>query len=57
MEEEAKWIAGLNPDVPLHITRYFPRHRYSEPPTDISLMKELKANAEQYLNRVLLGNA
>ncbi len=56
MEEEAKWIAGLNPDVPLHITRYFPRHRYSEPPTDISLMKELKANAEKYLNRVLLGN-
>ena len=56
MEEEADWIAGLDPDIPLHITRYFPRYRYSEPPTDISLMKELKSVAEKHLNKVLLGN-
>ncbi len=56
MDEEAKWISTLNPDIPLHITRYFPRHRYKEPPTDISLMKELKTIAEKHLNRVLLGN-
>ena len=56
MDEEAKWISALNPDIPLHITRYFPRHRYNEPPTDISLMKELKTIAEKHLNRVLLGN-
>ncbi|MBO4908823.1 MAG: AmmeMemoRadiSam system radical SAM enzyme [Lachnospiraceae bacterium] len=56
MEEEAAWIASLDPDIPLHITRYFPRYKYREAPTDINLMKELKAVAEKHLNRVLLGN-
>jgi pyruvate formate lyase activating enzyme len=56
MEREAAWIAGIDPDIPLHITRYFPRHRMSEPPTRISLMRELKSVAERHLNRVLLGN-
>ncbi len=56
MEREASWIAGIDPDIPLHITRYFPRHRMAEPPTRISLMRELKGVAERHLNRVLLGN-
>ena len=56
MEREAAWIAGIDPDIPLHITRYFPRHRMAEPPTRISLMRELKGVAERHLNRVLLGN-
>ncbi len=56
MEEEAKWIASIDPDIPLHITRYFPRFRYREPATDIRLMHELRSIAEKHLNRVLLGN-
>lgn len=56
MEREASWIAGIDPDIPLHITRYFPRHKMAEPPTRISLMRELKSVAERHLNRVLLGN-
>lgn len=56
MDREAAWIASLDPDIPLHITRYFPRYKYREAPTDINLMKELKAVAEKHLNRVLLGN-
>ena len=56
MEREAAWIAGIDPDIPLHITRYFPRHKMAEPPTRISLMRELKSVAERHLNRVLLGN-
>ena len=56
MDKEVAWIASLDPDIPLHITRYFPRYKYREAPTDINLMKELKAVAEKHLNRVLLGN-
>ena len=56
MEEEAKWLASIDPAIPLHITRYFPRYRYSEPATDIALMRELKNIAERHLKRVLLGN-
>ena len=56
MEKEAEWIDGIDPGIPLHITRYFPRYKMMEKPTDIGLMKELKAVAERHLNRVLLGN-
>ncbi len=56
MEDEAKWIASVDPEIPLHITRYFPRYRYSEKATDIALMRELKIIAERHLKRVLLGN-
>lgn len=56
MEKEAQWIASLDPDIPLHITRYFPRFKYREAPTDITLMNNLKSVAEKYLNCVLLGN-
>lgn len=56
MEEEAKWIASINPDIPLHITRYFPRWKEKEEPTDIDKLKELEGIAKKYLNHVFLGN-
>lgn len=46
MEEEAKWIASINPDIPLHITRYFPRWKEKEEPTDIDKLKELEEIAK-----------
>ena len=56
MEKESAWIASVDPDIPLHITRYFPRHKMTDKATDISLMNDLKIIAERKLNRVLLGN-
>ena len=56
MEEEAAWLASINPSIPLHITRYFPRFRFSEPATDVGLMRVLKETASKNLDRVLLGN-
>lgn len=57
MEEEAKWIASLNPDIPLHITRYFPQYKMRDKaPTSIPLMKFLAETASKYLNHVYLGN-
>ncbi len=56
MEKEAEWIAQIDPRIPLHITRYFPRYRMQERPTDIPLLWKLKKIAENRLERVLLGN-
>ncbi len=56
MEREAQWIAGIDPMIPLHITRYFPRHRMHAPATNVSQMRELKSIAERFLRRVRLGN-
>ncbi len=56
MEREAEWIASLNPEIPLHITRYFPQYKMHLPPTDISLMKKLQEIAKKHLKYVYLGN-
>jgi pyruvate formate lyase activating enzyme len=50
------WIAGVSEDIPLHISRYFPAHRYSAPPTDIGLMRGFETSARQKLKHVHLGN-
>jgi pyruvate formate lyase activating enzyme len=50
------WIAEVDSEVPLHISRYFPAHRYAAPPTPIALMKEFAAIALQKLTKVHLGN-
>lgn len=57
IEEEAKWLAGVNPDIPLHITRFFPRYKMTElPATPVNKIYELKEAAGKYLNYVYAGN-
>ena len=56
MEKEAEWIAQIDPRIPLHITRYFPRYKMHERPTDIPVLRHLKEIAEKRLERVRLGN-
>ena len=54
---EVKWIASVDAEIPLHISRFFPQFKYtSKPPTDISLMYKMKAIAEEKLKYVYLGN-
>ena len=56
MEEEAAWIASLDPAIPLHITRYFPRYKMRKPATDVSLIMELCGIAADHLTYVYPGN-
>ena len=57
MEAEAKWIASIDADIPLHITRYFPQYKMRDrAPTSVPLMKKLAEIASKYLNHVYLGN-
>lgn len=56
MEREAAWLAAIDADLPLHLTRYFPAYRAAEPPTPIATLKSLKAIAEKHLHFVFLGN-
>ena len=57
MEEMCKWIASLNKDIPLHLSRFFPRYKMnSGSPTNINKMYKLKQIAEKHLNYVYLGN-
>ncbi len=56
MDEEAQWLAALSPDLSLHISRYFPRHRMSAPPTPIADIDRLTAIARRHLRHVHRGN-
>ena len=52
----ASWLASIRPDIPLHITRYFPRYHCTLPPTPIETLKTLQQIACQYLSHVHMGN-
>lgn len=56
MEEEAYWIASIDPDIPLHISRYFPHYECTIPPTDVTCINALCEAAAKYLHYVYRGN-
>ena len=57
MAREAAWIASIDEEIPLHITRFFPRYKYEgRKPTDVDRMRELAAVARKELTTVMLGN-
>lgn len=57
VDAAAQWLSGINPDLPLHITRFFPRYKLEDiPPTPVSDIYSLKEAAERHLNHVYTGN-
>jgi pyruvate formate lyase activating enzyme len=56
MEGLFKWIMEIDPDIPLHLSRYFPNYQMDLPPTPRETMTALKALGDRYLNHVYLGN-
>lgn len=57
MEELSRWLAGISPKIPLHLTRFFPRYlMLDRPPTPLKTLKELEAVARRHLSHVHLGN-
>lgn len=56
VEEIAKFLGSIDKDIPLHLTRYFPKYKAQNPPTDLNFMIQAEDVAKKYLNRVVLGN-
>ena len=57
MREMTAWIASLSPDIPYHLSRYFPcKHMLSTPATDPKLLHTLQDIAKESLRNVYLGN-
>lgn len=53
----AAFLGEISPDIPLHLTRFFPRHRMSDgSPTPAGTLNLLVRLAGQYLNHVYPGN-
>ena len=57
MKEEAKFLAGINREIPLHLSRFTPQYKYAgKRPTSIDSMYQLRNVAKRYLKRVYMGN-
>ncbi|MCX5668003.1 MAG: AmmeMemoRadiSam system radical SAM enzyme [Candidatus Omnitrophica bacterium] len=51
------WICGnLGPDVPLHLSRYFPCYKMALPPTPVETLKRAERIAKEKLKYVYVGN-
>lgn len=57
MEEIARWIASVNPEIPLHISRFFPAYKmHDSSPTPVSTIYEFVDIAKKYLKYAYPGN-
>lgn len=56
MAKFAAWLFKEVGDMPIHISRYFPRFEYDQPPTNIELMLDMQAVVRKYFTNVYLGN-
>lgn len=52
----AHWLARLDVDIPLHLSRYFPAYMLECPPTPVAAMKRAAAVARRHLSYVYVGN-
>ncbi|MBP3710200.1 MAG: AmmeMemoRadiSam system radical SAM enzyme [Treponema sp.] len=57
MRELARWVSKIDANIPLHITRFFPRYLMADgEPTPVATVRRLAQVAREYLLHVFTGN-
>lgn len=57
MEALTSWLCGIDPEIPLHLSRFFPRYKYADrTPTPPETLYRLRDIAQRHLKYVYLGN-
>nr|WP_297274548.1 AmmeMemoRadiSam system radical SAM enzyme [uncultured Agathobaculum sp.] len=57
MRALSAWLSSVSPDIPLHVSRFFPRHRMTDrPPTPVETVYRLAKVAREQLRYVYTGN-
>lgn len=56
LKELVKYIAEINPNIPLHLSRYRPQYKMTNPATPIKTMEIAYEIAKEHLNFVYVGN-
>lgn len=57
MRALSTWLASVSPAIPLHVSRFFPRHRMQDrPPTPVATVYRLAEIAREHLRYVYTGN-
>ncbi len=52
----AEFIASVDENIPLHLSRYFPRYKMENEATKVEIIKEAQTEAKKYLKHVYIGN-
>lgn len=52
----ASFLSEISPDIPYHLSCYYPTYNYSIPPTEAASVRRLADAAREKLNYVYLGN-
>lgn len=50
------YVAGIDPNIPLHFSRYYPNHDYTKPPTSVKIVDYAYSKAREKLAYVYIGN-
>jgi len=50
------WVASLDPEIPLHFSRYHPMYKFTNPPTPINRLERAYEIGKEKLKWVYLGN-
>lgn len=56
LKELTNWVAGLGPETPLHLSRYFPNYKLDLEPTPLATLRQAREIARDKLYYVYLGN-
>ena len=57
IERLTGWLAGVDPYIPLHFSRYYPNYRLQLPPTPLETLIKARELALKKLKFVYIGNA
>jgi pyruvate formate lyase activating enzyme len=56
LRELARWLAQIDPQIPLHISRYYPQYKMDRPQTPSQALQRAYEIACEYLDFVYVGN-
>jgi pyruvate formate lyase activating enzyme len=56
IEAIARFLAAVNPDIPLHLSRYFPNYKMTKEATPVARILEAQEQARKHLRYVYTGN-
>jgi pyruvate formate lyase activating enzyme len=52
----ARWLAGIDRKIPLHLSRYYPAYHMERPATPLKVLEAAREAAREHLDYVYIGN-